>query len=179
MRGDTFEYSRYRIDDIIARIESEIEAAERPRPEKVSEECVSIRKMLKPDSRSYGVWPYWDRFKTFEEADRYFTVCNSYEEVERRTEDGHRVLVVKDKFDDTFLDIRTYTWTHYPLEEDGTEPYLPDYSKETIEGMREAVRQIKKATLYVECVDGLLSGYDEISFHLHLKNGLKELEEEK
>ena len=75
--------------------------------------------------------------------------------------------------------IKSYTYEEYEVDEYGEIPYFPDYSEETIKEFRKGVGILKKAQVYTNRIDWLMSGDDgEDNFHKRLKEKLKELEEE-
>lgn len=174
------DYSQYRIDDIVERIEREIEQATCERPPLVTEQGVCVKR--KTGESSYCCPPRLNGFRTFESAEKYFKE-NGYKEVDRSEENGERKLVMLDPiFDDTY-EITTYTREHYPPDEDGNEPFYPDYTEETLKELRRGIVAIKRANAYLRCIDELIDcDCSEDTFHKRLKKELlllKTGEEEK
>ena len=163
-------YSQYRIDDIVERIEREIEQATCERPPLVTEQGVCVKR--KTGERSYCCPPWLNGFRTFESAEKYFKE-NGYKEVGRSEENGERKLVMLDPTLDEVYEITTYTREHYPPDEDGNEPFYPDYTEETLKELRRGIVAIKRANAYLRCIDELIDyDYSEAMFHKRLKKEL-------
>ena len=170
------DYSQYRIDDIVERIEKEIEQATCERPPLVTEQGVCVKRKTSDGCYSYPLW--LNGFRTFESAEKYFKECG-YKEVERLEEYGERILVIYDPALDETYKITTYTREHYPPDEDGNEPFYPGYTEETLQEFRRGIAVLKRAIVYAQRIDWLLSGDDgEESFHKRLKEELEKLEKE-
>lgn len=170
MSGGHFDYYQYHIDDIIASIEREIERASCERPPIVRELRVCV-------SESIGGWcryrPHWQGFLSVEQAEKYF-VDFGYVVTERGDSVRMRDVVTGDE-----IKISSYIDEHYEAGEDGEIPYYPDYTEETIREFRNAIGVLKRARVYAQRVDWLLSGDDnEESFHERLKEELEELDKE-
>ena len=180
MSGGAFDYAQYRIDDIVARIEEEIERATCERPPLVTEQGVCVKRKTGEGCLSYPTW--LNGFRTFESAEKYFKE-NGYKEVDRSEENGERKLVMLDPALDETYEITTYTREHYPPDEDGNEPFYPDYTEETLKELRRGIVAIKRANAYLRCIDELIDyDYSEAMFHKRLKEELMLLkieEEEK
>ena len=170
------DYSQYRIDDIVERIEKEIEQATCERPPLVTGQGVCVKQKTGEGCFSYPPW--LNGFRTFESAEKYFKE-NGYKEVDRSEENGERKLVMLDPiFDDTY-EITTYTREHYPTDEDGNEPFYPDYTEDTLKELRRGIAAIKRANAYLRCIDGLIDyDYSEAMFHKRLKEELDKLDKE-
>lgn len=176
----TLEYSQYRIDDIITSIEREIELATCERPPLVTEQGVCVK--LKFGKGHYSI-PLWSLgFRTFESAETYFKE-RWYKEQERTEQNGERKLVMYDPALGETYEITTYTCEHYPPDEDGNEPFYPDYTEETLREFRRGIVAIKRASAYLRCIDELIDhDCSEDTFHKRLKKELLKLrieEEEK
>ena len=169
--------SQYRIDDIVERIEREIEQTTCERPPLVTEQGVCVRQ--KTSEGSYNYPPWLNGFRTLESAEKYFNE-HGYKEVERLEEYGERKLVMLDPALDETYEITTYTCEHYPPDEDGNEPFYPDYTEETLKELRRGIAAIKRANAYLRCIDELID-YDcsEDTFHKRLKEELNKLDKEK
>lgn len=180
MSGGAFDYAQYRIDDIVARIEEEIERATCERPPLVTEQGVAVKQKLGEGHYSYPSW--CTGYRTFEAAENYF-LNFGYKELSRTEENGERKLVVQCMATKDVYEISTYTWQHYAPDEYGHTPYYPDYTEETLQEFRRGIAVLKRAGIYAQRIDWLLSGDDgEESFHKRLKTELLKLrieEEEK
>ncbi len=164
MSGGYFDYRQYHIGEIADSIEREIESATGPRPPLVEKEGVSACRM---ESENCGVYLNC-RFHTFGAALKEFTNPNDFEVLER----GENFVKVKGMFDGYVYVVRHFTYTEY---EDG-ECY-PDYTDETLNEFRNAIYILKKAEIYAQRVDWLISCDDgEESFHERLRKELEELD---
>lgn len=175
MSGGSFDYAQYRIDDIINRIEDEIERATCERPPFVTETGVAVKERISEGHWRYEMYP---QFQSIQTAEKYFREigCKVLEET---TMNGERYILMEDVVTKQVFCINTYTSTHYAPDEDGEVPYFPDYSEETIKEFRKGIDILKRARIYAHRIDLLMSGDDgEESFHKRLKEKLKELEEE-
>ena len=164
------DYSQYRIDDIVERIEREIEQATCERPPLVTEQGVYVKR--KTGERSYCCPPWLNGFRSFKSAENYFKE-NGYKEVSRLEINGEHTLVMLDPALDETYEITTFTRDHYPPDEDGNEPFFPDYTEETLKELRRGIIAIKRANAYLRCIDELID-YDcsEDMFHKRLKKEL-------
>ena len=173
MSGGAFDYYQYHIDDIIRRIEEEIEWATCDRPPLVTKHGVSVWKIESPTHKSYS---FHHRFETFDKAVEYFNSSPHYELLKGASREGETFLHWKDIFSDEVYEVKSYTYEEYESNEDGDIPYYPHYTPETIEELRKGVEILKKASVYAQRIDWLFSGDDaEESFHKRLKTELKEL----
>lgn len=164
------DYSQYRIDDIVERIEREIEQATCERPPLVTEQGVCVKRKI--GEGHYSTPPWLLGFRTFESAEKYFRE-HGYKEAGRSEENGERKLVMLDSVLDETYEITTYTREHYPPDEDGNEPFYPDYTEETLKELRRGIVAIKRANVYLHCIDGLIDyDYSEAMFHKRLKKEL-------
>lgn len=169
-------YSQYRIDDIVERIERQIEQATCERPPLVTEQGVCVKRKI---GKGHYVTPPWVfGFRTFESAEEYFRE-HGYKEVGRSEGNGERKLVMFDPALDETYEIVTYTREHYPPDEDGNEPFFPDYTEETLKELRRGIVAIKRANAYLRCIDELID-YDcsEATFHKRLREELDKLNKE-
>lgn len=77
------------------------------------------------------------------------------------------------------VEIWTYIDEHYAPDEDGEIPRYPDWSEETLQEFRRGIAVLKRAIVYAQRIDWLLSGDDgEESFHERLKEELNKLDKE-
>ena len=175
MSGGAFDYAQYRIDDIINRIEEEIERATCERPPLVTKQGVAVYEVFKTGSKRYC---YHYRFSSFESAIDYFNKCVLYQLLRGANREGETFVLYEDVWTGQVYEVKSYTYQEYELDEDGEVPYFPDYSEETIKEFRKGVDILKKAQVYAHRIDWLMSGDDgEDSFHKRLEEDLKELEE--
>ena len=170
------DYSQYRIDDIVERIEKEIEQATCERPPLVREAKVGVK-----ENRGDG-WRYpmhLQSFRTLSSAELYF-VGLGYKIQERVEQDGGWRTKIKDPVTGDLVEMWTYIEEYYPPDEDGNEPFYPDYTEETLKELRRGIVAIKRANAYLRCIDELID-YDcsEDTFHKRLKEELNKLDKEK
>ncbi len=160
MSGGAFDYYQYRIEDIADRIEREIGRATAPRPPKVYSTFVSLIKE-EGTKRTYLNNPY----KSLEEARKY------YKKGYKLLEETDKEIVVQDKITKDVYRIRECeTWEYA----DGG--YYPDYTPNTLREFRFAIGCLRKAAIYAQRIDWLISGDDgEDSFHERLKEDLEKL----
>lgn len=174
MSGGHFDYAQYRIDDIIDSIEREIEIATSKRPPLVVRNGVSVYLLEGENCKSY-VYHY--RFKTFSEAETYFQENSIYKiyKKPKPIEGGMRMLV-QDRFSDEIYEVKSYTYEEYEPDENGEIPCYPDYTPETIQEFKNGIDILKKASVYAQRIDWLISGDDgEENFHKRLKQDLGKL----
>ena len=175
MSGGAFDYAQYRIDDIIDRIEREIERATCERMPLVTEHGVFVRQKIEEGHYRYPAW--CDGYKSFETAEKSFRDIGCVE-LKRFEENGERTLVVQDAVTGDVYEIKTYTYQRYAPDENGEEPYYPDWSDSTLKEFRRGIDLLKRAAVYIKRIDCLINGrYDEDNFHKRLEEDLKELEE--
>ena len=175
MSGGAFDYAQYRIEDIISRIEKEIERATCERPPLVTKQGVAVYEITGKDSKSY-CFNY--RFTCFESAIDYFTKCDRYQLLTGANREGETFVHFKDVYTSDVYEVKSYTYEEYEPAEYGEIPFFPDYSEETIMEFRKGIDILKKAQVYANRIDWLMSGDDgEDNFHERLKEELKELEE--
>ena len=175
MSGGAFDYAQYRIDDIINRIEEEIERATCERPPLVTKQGVAVYEVFKTGSKRYCCHY---RFSSFESAIGYFNKCDLYRLLRGANREGETFVLYEDIWTGQVYEVKSYTYQEYELDEDGEVPYFPDYSEETIKEFRKGVDILKKAQVYAHRIDWLMSGDDgEDSFHKRLEEDLKGLEE--
>ena len=180
MSGGSLEYVYYRIEEAAERVKEELDSFDKPRPPKVKVQGVAAYE-ISEDRKSRSWW--WDgaRFDTFTEAEEYFTKCINYEIQERNTmPNGERQLILRDKFDKTLYDVHSYTDERYEADEDGNIPYFQEYGEETVAELRNGLDILRKAAVYAERIEWLLSSDDsEESFLQRLKEDLKKIAKER
>lgn len=172
MSGGHFDYAQYRIDDIIASIEREIERATCERPPLVREAKVGVK-----ENRGDG-WRYpmhLQSFRTLSSAELHFIELG-YRVQERVEQDGGWRTKIKNPVTGDLVEAWTYIDEHYAPDENGDIPYFPDYTEETLREFRNGIAILKRASIYARRIDWLLSGDDgEDTFHKRLKTELLKL----
>ena len=168
MSGGHFDYQQYYIDDIANSIEKEIEEAIKPKPPLVWREGVSVFKKI-DDWHSKGIYM---GFKTYEEAVKNLKKDKAYKFIREYEKDGKRISEFMGC--DKLIEVKEIKYQEY---EDGE--YYPEYTEETIQIFKDAVKTLRKAAIYAQRIDWLLSGDDgEDNLKERLEKELKELEEE-
>lgn len=168
MSGGHFDYQQYHIEDIADSIEREIEEATKPKPSLVWKEEVSVFKKI-DDWHSIGIYM---GFKTYNEAVRHLKKDKAYKFVREYEKDGKRISEFTDGSE--LIEVKEIRYQEY---EDGE--YHPEYTEETIQIFKDAVKILRKAAIYANRIDWLLSGDDgEESLKERLEEELKKLEEE-
>lgn len=178
MSGGAFDYSQYRIDDIISRIEEEIHDATKPRPATQTVRFVSVYRMYDEHS-SYGINGH--EFRKCKDLDEVRKLIKkrkkTYKVIEDKgdritfEEDGNRHYVYAGQYEEYPPEIDEYGHQIYP--------YYPDYTDETLVEFRKGVELLKQARIYAQRIDWLISGDDgEESFHERLKEELNKLKEQ-
>lgn len=175
MSGGVFDYIQYRIDDIINRIEQEIHDATKPRPATQTVKYTPVYEMI---TASGSVRLEYHPINH----------CKDLDEV-RKVIKKNKIKVIEDKGDKIIFEengMTRYTYAvqyeEYPAEydEDGYKvyPYYPDYTEETLQEFRNGVDILRRAYIYAQRIDWLLSGDDgEESFHKRLREELGKLNE--
>ena len=176
MSGGAFDYAQYRIDDIIDRIEREIERATCERTPLVTKQGVSVCDITQERAKRYC--PEF-RFVEYESANNYFKNNRRYKFVQSvEVEDGDKHTIWEDQITGNIFEVTSYTHQEYEPDEDGNIPYYPDYTQETLQEFRRGIDLLKRASVYAQRIDWLISGDDgEDNFHKRLEEDLKELEE--
>ena len=168
MSGGHFDYQQYYIDDIANSIEKEIEEAIKPKPPLVWREGVSVFKKI-DDWHSKGIYM---GFKTYEEAVKNLKKDKAYKFIREYEKDGKRISEFMGC--DKLIEVKEIKYQEY---EDGE--YYPEYTEETIQIFKDAVKILRKAAIYAQRIDWLLSGDDgEDNLKERLEKELKELEDE-
>ena len=175
MSGGAFDYAQYRIDDIISRIEREIERATCERTPLVTKEGVSVWNYMEDGNKHY--YNHFDRW-TFASANRYFNNSTHFSLLGEYEKEGEKFARYKDLSTGETYEVHFYTYQEHEPDEDGGIPYYPDYTPETLAEFRKGIEILKRASVYAQRIDWLISGDDgEDSFHKRLQEDLKGLEE--
>ncbi|UBD81642.1 hypothetical protein [Parabacteroides distasonis] len=168
MSGGHFDYQQYHIEDIADSIEREIEEATKPKPPLVWREDVTVFRKI-DDWHSVGIYK---GFKTYDEAVRHLKKDKAYKFICEYEKNGRRIAEFMEG--DKQIEVRELKYQEY---EDGE--YYPEYTDETIQIFSDAVKALRKAAIYANRIDWLLSGDDgEESLKERLEEELKKLEEE-
>lgn len=168
MSGGHFNYQQYHIEDIANSIEQEIEEATKPKPPLVWKEGVSVFKKI-DDWHSIGIYM---GFNTYNEAVKHLKKDKAYKFVREYEKDGKRISEFMDG--ENLIEVKEIKYQEY---EDGE--YYSEYSDETIQIFRDAVKILRKAAVYAQRIDWLLSGDDgEESLKERLEEELKKLDEQ-
>ena len=163
MSGGHFDYAQYRIDDIIDSIEREIERATCERTPLVTKEGVAVYEIAAKDRKQYC---NHYNFRSFESACNYFNGDSCYSLMGGAQQHGETVVRYKDLLGGQTIEVRRYTYEEYEPDENGEIPYYPDYTPETIQEFRKGIAILKKASVYAQRIDWLISGDDgEENFH--------------
>lgn len=169
MSGGAYDYYQYHIQDIIDRIEREVEDATKERPAKVTRKFTSVSReeeFCDGCKREVYLTQYADR--PFVEVRTRFVNDPNMDIIE----DTDTMLVVRNQFDDIYR-VRDCSVEEYP---DGE--YYPDYTEETLQEFRNGIAALRRAYVYAQRIDWILSGDDnEESFHRRLKDELEKLNE--
>lgn len=175
MSGGHFDYAQYRIDDIISGIEREIERATCERTPLVTKEGVAVYELIGKDRKRYC--NHYD-FRSFESACDYFNFSDRFKLWGGCDREGEKIVRYKDVVTGETYEVKSYTYQEHEPDEDGEIPYYPDYTPETLAEFRKGVEILKRASVYAQRIDWLISGDDgEESFHKRLEEDLKGLEE--
>lgn len=168
MSGGHFDYQQYHIEDIANSIEREIEEATKPKPPKVWKEHAAVFKKI-DDCHFKSIYM---GFKTYDEAVKYFKKDKAYKFVREYEKDGKRTSEFIES--DNLIEVEERRWQEYEDDE-----YYPEYTEETIQIFKDAVKILRKAAIYAQRIDWFLSGDDgEDNLKERLKKELKELEEQ-
>ena len=173
MSGGHFDYKQHYINDIADEIESVVQHEEAKRPEIVKEIHTTVYEKLGDRLRI--------NFNTLQSENSYDETIKHYRDAgytinEICSEPEHRKAeAVKN---DLVYQINEWVSEEY-VDEDGETVYFNDFSKETLSEFKTAVELLRKAAVYAQRIDWLLSGDDgEETFHKRLKEDLKNLQNE-
>ena len=170
MSGGAFDYYQYHIGDIIDRIEEEIERATCERPPIVKRKFVSVIQEYERNGSKH--WDYLTRYNFYDlkSARKYFEDLYDIHD----TDEGFTCELSEKNI----IVCREVEVEEYEKDEYGNDQYFPDYTEETIAEFRKGVEMLKKAKVYAQRIDWLISGDDgEESFHKRLREELEKLED--
>lgn len=167
MSGGYFDYNQYKINDIIDSIERILKDAIKPKPPIVKKEGIAVYKYGKIKNINCKDYCPNYNFIHLESARHYFE------------KEGFKIIDISDRnfiaqnSENVQYEIRKFEYEEYA---DGN-TYL-DYSKDTINEFKNAIKILKQALIYVDRIDWLISGDDgEEEFHKRLKDELNELDD--
>lgn len=172
MSGGHFDYKQHYIGDIADSIVMEIARAKRPLPPPTIRKGV-INKVKNGENRFSYDGRYLNYFNSFDEAKDFFLRLDVMKILSERTlPNGERELTILDERINETRIFTSYTQEVY-IDEDGEEIYQPEYSEETINEFKNAIRTLRMAQVYAQRVDWLICGDDgEDSFHRRLAEDL-------
>lgn len=186
MSGGYFDYKQSQISEIANTLEFEIARALLPKPQKVHEDYWVIHEHN--CKTGYHWYCNSQEFKTYKEAESFLlmqetivpsehnygiSLINKDDKVFRSTK-----LIMSDTEDlepiPWLYTIHHCVYDHYPFDAD-----VLELNEETIETMKQAYLQIRKAFVYAQRVDWMLSGDDgEDTMQSRLKEELDEVQHE-
>lgn len=171
MSGGHFDYHQHYINQIADEIEEIVRKEEGPRPEITKELCVSIWERVS-DTTRYSV--NYLHFDTYGDAMDFFKSRN-YEINETNNEIGKREFTaVSPK---KTYEVHEFIHQRY-VDDNGEDVYYYNYSKETLDELKKAIKIIRTAAIYAQRIDWLVSDDDgEEDFHRRLKEELDKLNE--
>lgn len=172
MSGGHFDYKQHYINDIADEIESVVQHEESQRPEIVKEIYTTVYEKLGDRLRiNFRTLPgnsYDSTVKHYRDAGYTINEIDS-------TPEHRKAEAIKN---DLVYQINECVSEEY-IDEDGEPVYFNDFSKETLSEFKTAVELLRKAAVYAQRIDWLLSGDDgEETFHKRLEEDLKNLQNE-
>lgn len=186
MSGGHFDYHQYQMKDIADSIAIEIARALLPKPQKVHEDYWTINEH---NCRcSYHNYCGYMEFKSYEEAESFLLADESIIPADHdygishiRKEDRvfrSTKLIMSDTEDSEpipwLYTIHHCIYDHYPYDAD-----VLELNDETIATMKQAYLQIRKAYVYAQRIDWMLSGDDgEDTMQTRLQEELDEVQQE-
>lgn len=186
MSGGHFCYGQIRIEEIADQIAVDIARALLPKPQKIHEDYWTIYEHNTPNSL-HG-YCYYREFKTYEEAESFLLADRTIVAAEHnygishiRAEDKifrSTDLVMGDTYGSEpipwLYTIHHCVYDHYPYDAD-----VLELTVKTIDIMKEAYLQIRKAYVYAQRLDWMLSGDDgEDDLVSRLDKNLNEVQDE-
>ena len=186
MSGGHFDYNQSLISEIADTIATEIARALLPKPQMVHEDYWTIDEHDCPCS--YHNYCRYHEFKTYEEAECFLLSDKSIVPAEHNYGISHipkedkvfrstKLLMGGTKDADPipwFYSIHHCVFDHYPYDAD-----VLELNEETIETMKQAYLQLRKAYVYAQRVDWMLSGDDgEDDLQSRLKEELDKAQQE-
>lgn len=183
MSGGRFDYKQYCINDIADSIEQEIDDALMPRPDLVEEVAISVIRSNDPEFRSYWNDGRTSAFEDFDEAVEYFKRVRRNQEhynivSECTDKNGFRTAIFN--IGDEYVRVKEWLYSHYPVDpKTGDQYHCPNFTSETLSVLQKTVDLLRRAAIYANRVDWMLSGDDEQDTMLQrLQEDLDKLKED-
>lgn len=186
MSGGHFNYNQCLISDIADTIAIEIARALSPKPQKIHEDYWVIHEHDCPTS--YHWYRSHHEFRTYEEAENFLRMHDTIVPSDQNYGISHiakenkvfrSTKLVMNGTEETapipwLYTIHHCVYDHYPFDAN-----VLELTERTIETMKQAYLQIRKAYVYAQRVDWMLSGDDgEDTMQTRLKEELTEVEQE-
>ena len=173
MSGGHFDYKQHYIDDIADEIESVVQHEEAKRPKTVKEIHTTVYE--KKGARLRINLNTLQSENSYDETIKHYRDAGYYIYEIDSTPEHRKAEVIKN---DLVYQINEWVSEEY-VDEDGEPVYFNDFSKETLSEFKTAVKLLRKAAVYAQRIDWLLSGDDgEETFHQRLEEDLKNLQNE-
>lgn len=172
MSGGHFDYKQCYLNEIADEIASVVHHEESQRPRIVKEICTTVYEKIGDRLRfDFSALPrnsYDSTIKHYRDAGYTINEIDS-------TPEHRKAEAIKN---DLVYQINEWVSEEY-VDEDGETVYFNDFSKETLSEFKTAVELLRKAAVYAQRIDWLLSGDDgEEEFHQRLEEDLKNLQNE-
>lgn len=190
MSGGHFNYSQWLFDEIAQTIAADIARALKPKPAKIHENYWTIEVMECPGSYYTMGQSGWMEFGSYEEAEKYLFRRRDVVEAEPKYKNGRFFRNEDDVIFQSTQDFMSrvpdgekipvlYAIHHAEYDTYPRDAEVLELTDETIETMKEAYRQIRKARIYADRVDWMMSGDDgEDDLQERLKEELDAFEKE-
>ena len=179
MSGGHFDYKQYSIGDIADSIVMEIARAKQPLPPLTIRKRVASKLKTGENSFTYDGC-YWNYFESIDQVKEYFSRLGRGTKIisEETLPNGEKEIIIYHKRSEETRVFTSYTEEVY-LDDDGREVYYPEYTEETINEFKTAVRTLRMAQVYAQRIDWLICGDDgEESFHKRLSENLANITDE-
>lgn len=179
MSGGHFDYKQYSIGDIADSIVMEIARAKQPLPPLTIRKRVASKLKTGENSFTYDGC-YWNYFESIDQVKEYFSRLGRGTKIisEETLPNGEKEITIYHKRSEETRVFTSYTEEVY-LDDDGREVYYPEYTEETINEFKTAVRTLRMAQVYAQRIDWLICGDDgEESFHKRLSENLANITDE-
>lgn len=170
MSGGHFDYAQYHIEEIADKIAGIVERETSQRPALVKKKELTAWAW----NKNRGTWH--PTFTTsIEKEHQGYKVHDDMREVSDIVVDGKTKRFTATDYCDIRYEVSEWESEHY-YDENGDELYYHDFTPQTIEEFRKAVKILKQAYVYAQRIDWLISCDDsEESFHKRLQEELKDI----
>lgn len=170
MSGGHFDYGQYRIEEIADKIAGIVERETSPRPALVKKKELTAWVW----NKNRGIWHPTFTTSIEKEHQRY-KVHEDMREVSDIVVDGKTKKFTATDYCGIRYEVAEWESEHY-YDDNGDELYYHDFTPQTIEEFRKAVKILKRAYVYAQRIDYLISCDDsEESFHERLQEELAKL----